>query len=199
MKRARFKSKASAKSPRKSGLTHKTDATKGRELMSCLGVLFALTNADVKKLLLARQSVDRDAETMAIVEGIEERWDEKWLFELDKGWDAIHRCLADGQLEFEGGEYPLNHCIFGGTQLYEADDYIIFLKSSEQVGDVAQALKEIDEMALRGRYLKIESDTYDGELGEDDFSYTWSCFEGLPEFFAKAAKAKRSVMFTVDQ
>ena len=167
--------------------------------MSCLGVLFAVTNADVKKLLLARESADRDAKIMAVIEDIEERWDKEWLFELDKGWDAIHRCLTNGQLEYEGGEYPLNHCIFGGAQLYDADDYIIFLKSPEQVADVALSLKEMDEVALRGRYLKIDAETYDGELGENDFSYTLSYFEDLPEFFAKAANAKRSVIFTVDQ
>ncbi len=167
--------------------------------MSCLGVLFALTNADVKRLLSARQAANRDEEVMAVIEDIEESWDEKWTFELDKGWDAIHRLLTDGQLEYENGIYPLNHCILGGIQLYDADDYTIFLKSPEQVVDVAKASKEINETVLRELYSRIDAETYDGEIGEEDCSYTWNCFEGLPEFFAKAAKAKRSVIFTVDQ
>jgi len=35
-------------------------------------------------------------------------------------------------------------------------------------------------------------------LSEEDFVYTWSSFEGLPGFFARAAKAKRAVLFTTD-
>ena len=167
--------------------------------MSCLGVLFALTNADVKRLLSARQAANRDEEVMAVIEEIEERWDERWTFEFDKGWDAIHRLLTDGQLEFENGVYPLNHCILGGTQLHDEDGYVISLKSPEQVVDVAKALEELNEARLRVLYFNIDAETYDGEVGEEDCGYTWSCFEGLPEFYAKAAKAKRHIIFTVDQ
>lgn len=167
--------------------------------MACLGVLFALTDADTKRLLSARQAVHRDEEIMAVIEDIEERWDTNWLYEAGKAWDAIHRCLTDGQLEYENGEYPLNLCVFGGTQLYDGDDYIIFLKSPEQVADVAAALKDIGEAALRERYFKIDAETYDGEVSEEDFGATWDWFQELPDFYAKAAKAKRSVMFTVDQ
>ena len=100
--------------------------------MAGRGVLFTITDTDVQQLLSARQATDADDEVMAVVEEIEERWDENWLYETDKAWDAIHRCLTDGQLEYENGEYPLNHCILGGTQLYAGDDYIISLKSPQQ-------------------------------------------------------------------
>ena len=33
-----------------------------------------------------------------VQEEIEEPWDEEWLLEMDKAWDAIHRCLTDGRL-----------------------------------------------------------------------------------------------------
>jgi hypothetical protein len=167
--------------------------------MSCLGVLFAITNADVKRLLAARQAAEPNEEVMAIMEEIEERWDEEWLHETDKAWDAIHRSLTDGQLTDDSGEYPLNHCILGGTQLYDGDGYILSLKSPEQVAAVAASLKPIDQASLRGSYFKMDGASYDGEMGEEDFDYTWDWFQGLPKFYDKAAKAKRSVLFTVDQ
>ena len=167
--------------------------------MSCLGVLFAINNADVERLLSARLTANRDEEVGAVIEEIEQRWAEEQLQEMDKAWDAIHRCLTDGQLDYENGEYPLNGCILGGTPLYDGDDYIVSLKSPEQVADIAAALKKIDEATLRELYFKIDADTYDGEVGEEDFQYTWAYFQALPQFYAKAAKANLSVIFTVDQ
>jgi hypothetical protein len=58
------------------------------------GVHFALTSADEARLAESRD----DANVMEIVEEIEERWDRDWLFQTDKAWDEIHRCLNDGTL-----------------------------------------------------------------------------------------------------
>jgi len=167
--------------------------------MSCLGVLFALESSDVERLLAAHQSADGDAAIMSVIEEIEESWSRDWLEETDKAWDAIHRCLTDGKLEFENGEYPLNLCILGGALLYNGDDYIVSLKTAEQVADIATALQKIDEATLRERYFKIDAETYDADVNEEDFGYTWACFQSLPTFYEKAAAAKRSVIFTVDQ
>lgn len=167
--------------------------------MGCLGVLFAVTDADVKALISARLTANRDESVMEVIETIEERWDEDWMQQTDKAWDAIHRCLSDGQLNYESGEYPLNHCILGGTPLYDGDDYIVFLKSPKQVADVAAAFKNLDEATFRERYFKIDAETYDGEVSEQDWEYTWGWFEGMSEFYEKAAKAQRMVLFTVDQ
>ena len=78
-------------------------------LMSCLGVLFALTDADAPRLLAAEGP---DA-VMSIVEEIEEKWDEAWLAQTDKSWDAIHRSLSNGTRFHDEGEYPLNRAILG--------------------------------------------------------------------------------------
>lgn len=167
--------------------------------MACRGVLFAITNADVRALLSARMAANRDEAVWEVIEEIEERWEEDWVMETDKSWDSMHRCLTDGKLEFENGDYPLNHCILGGTQLYDGEDYIISLKTPQQVRDVAAALKNIGEADLRKWHDKIERETYPGTVDEVNFEYTWSWFRGLPEFYANAAEAKRSVIFTVDQ
>jgi hypothetical protein len=42
------------------------------------------------------------------------------ILALGTAWDAIHRCLTDGELDPAGGEFPLNHAVLGGKQLHRA-------------------------------------------------------------------------------
>jgi len=129
---------------------------------------------------------------------ISKKSDEEWLYQTDKAWDAIHRCLTDGKLEFNNGECPYSMCILGGQLLYSASDYIIALKEPSQVENVSVALAKLDETWFRERYFSMAND-YGHPKSEDDFKYTWDWFKGLGEFFGKAAAAKRHIIFTVDQ
>lgn len=82
--------------------------------MGCRGVFFALDECNRKKLL----SASCDDEVLSIVtEEIEEQWDQEWLCETDKAWDAIHRCLSDGTLNI-AIKTPLAKCVLGGKHLY---------------------------------------------------------------------------------
>ena len=45
--------------------------------------------------------------------------------ELDKSWDAIHRCLTDGTLK--PGQPPLSLAILGGQRLDDGRDFIMSL------------------------------------------------------------------------
>lgn len=163
--------------------------------MSQRGVYFALALADVEAL---RGAID-DAALLAVVQDeIEERWDERWLFQTDTGWAAIHRCLTDGQLASDGGRHPLSACVLGGEQLYRGDDFIVSFLGPAQVADVAAALVPVDKEWLRARYDAIDSADYGMPTSDEDFEYVWSCFAGLPEFFGKAASAGRAMIFTVD-
>lgn len=159
------------------------------------GVYFALLPVDVEKL----RNAESDEQLRAVIQDdIEERWDEPWLFQTDKGWAGIHRCLTDGRLAYDNGEYPLRACVLGGEQLYEGDDFVVSLLPPEQVDDVASALAPIDKPSLRTRYDAIDPTEYGTQLSDDDFEYLWNCFVGLPAFFRKAASAGRAVVFTVD-
>jgi hypothetical protein len=111
---------------------------------------------------------------IAFVEEVEEGpdgegWDEEWVQETDKSWEAIHRCLTDGKLEW--GDTPFHKCILGSYNLYEGDDYIINYLSPEEVKSVAAAIKDIDRDELRRRYDAIDPADYNG-LVDDDFEYT---------------------------
>lgn len=165
--------------------------------MAARGVHFALTEDQYRKLTGAS---DDDAR-MEIIEEIEESWDEDNLAQSDKAWDAIHRCLTDGELTYEGGTYPLNHVVIGGDFILDDDDeYVACLVTPEQVPEVAQAVGAITREQLRRRYdTLIDPDDYDGEIGDEDFDYTWEWFTQVRDLFTKAAQRGRAVLFTVAQ
>ena len=163
--------------------------------MASRGVHFAITQEEYEKLM----NIQSDEELINFIQNeFEEKWDEEWLFETDKAWDAIHRSLTDGKLEWENGIFPLKEVIIGGKNIYKGDDYIISIVTPQNVPIVAKALEKIDKKILQQGYSQIEQSDYDEEVGEEDFEYTWSSFKGLPQLFSKASLAGRAVIFTVD-
>lgn len=163
--------------------------------MACRGVHFALSKPELLKLMQASS----DSEVLDVVEEIEDRWDEAWLYQTDTAWEAIHRCLTDGNLGFDNGEYPLKLCILGGARLYAGDDYVVSLKTHEDVSSLAESLPAITQEKLRHLYFSIRDSEYSPRISEDDFAYVWDWFNGLPDFYGRAAAGARSVIFTVDQ
>lgn len=161
--------------------------------MACRGVHFALTPDEAEKVASAQD----DEGLMSMIEEIEDRWDREWLVETDKAWDAIHRCLTDGTLAY--GATPLHKCVLGEANRHEGDGYIVNLLKPDEVKDVAAAIKDIDEAAMRRSYFAIDPGEYDTDPSEDDFGYTWENFVDLRVFFEKAARHDRAVVFTVDQ
>lgn len=163
--------------------------------MACRGVFFAITPEQADALL----ATDGDHDVMALIETIEETWDEDNLAECDKAWDAMHRCLTDGRLEYGNGPEPLNQCVLGPWQLHKGDSYIVSLVSAEKVREVAAALKGVSEGWFRQQYRTIVPSDYAPEYGEQDLDYTWDWFQSVRELYAKAAARGRAVIFTVDQ
>jgi hypothetical protein len=136
---------------------------------------------------------------MPLIAQIEETWEQPFVVESDKAWDAIHRCLTDGTLLYVSGEYPLNLCICGGQQLFRGRAYTVSFVSARQVKDVAEALDKVTKAWMRRRYSRIDPEDYNEvEMGEEDFSYTWENFLDVRRFYRRAAKAGRAVIFTVD-
>jgi hypothetical protein len=158
-----------------------------------LGVLFAITDGDLRLLKVAG---DDDA-VMEHVEAIEERWSQKWLAELDKAWEPIQRALDGGRLEFGPADAPAARAILGGELLTSGEDSIVTLVEPEDVPVVAAALAAIDREAFEAGYRTIDADAYP-ELGEDDLEYAWENFLDTRDLDAKAAAAGRAVIFTAD-
>jgi hypothetical protein len=137
-----------------------------------------------------------DKELMAFIGEIERQWDEKWLQQTDKAWDAIHRCLTNGELEY--GRFPLHNCILGRDNLHDGPGYIASFLEPKEVKEVAEAIKDIDRAWLRRKYDAIDTASYQGK-SDSDFDYTWHWFVLLREFYQKVAGAKRAMLFTAPQ
>jgi hypothetical protein len=163
--------------------------------VGCRGVLFAI---DQEELQALRQATS-DSEVQAVVAAIEKRWDERFLAETDKAWDAIHRSLTDGTLAWGNGSFPLNRCILGGEDLYQGEDYIVTLTEGHEVPAVAAALQQVTEADMRQAYDRLDPADYGPEWSEEDFEYTWSWFQQVRDLWSRAATAGRAVIFTVDQ
>ena len=167
--------------------------------MGCLGVHFALTEKEVEHL---RSLEDEEERVSHLQEEIEERYlggDKRFAAESDKSWDAMHRTLADGELTWDGGEYPLNHAVLAGELLYTDSDYIMSLKDPGQVREIASALTDITEDEFRRRYFAINGDSYGFPLSEEDFRCTWKWFQGVRTLYTRASKEGRYILFTADQ
>lgn len=164
--------------------------------MGCRGVHFALTQEQDENL--TGMIGNDEAISDYIMEEIEEQWDEAWLCETDKAWDAIHRCLTDGGLDIEPLS-PLHMAILGGRHLYSEDDYIVSYVDKADVPAVASQLNGITASWMKEKYFALNPDDYGMDPSEDDWEYTWSWFSELVKFYTKAAEDGRSVVFTADQ
>lgn len=160
-----------------------------------LGVHFAIDSETAGRLLAATD----DEEVAGLVEEIEQVILGVEDCGTDKAWDAIHRSLTDGGLEYGNGTFPLNAVILGGAQVYDGDDYIVSLLTPEQVRDVAVAIAEVGRDALGAGYERIDAEDYGPEFGDEDFEYTWENFRDLVPFFRRAAEEGKYVIFTVGQ
>lgn len=148
---------------------------------------------------------DSDTVIEIINEEIEDRWDTDWLQQMDKSWDAVHRCLGNGTLAVSQSATSAK-AVLGGQHLSSRSDWIVSYLAVSMVPKVAEALEPFAEVEFRRRYFSLRKKflwfdftDYDGPLNEEDFEYTWAYFEEMRTFFGKAAKAKRAVIFTVDQ
>lgn len=164
-------------------------------ILTALGVFFAITSEEAAAL---QQAADDDA-LIELVEQIEDAWDDDNLAECDKAWDAMHRLLTDGALEYGNGPEPLCHCVLSPHQLHEGDDYIVGLVAPDKVKEVARALAEVTQASFDERYRTVVPKDYAPEYGDEDREYTWEYFQALRDLYEKAANRDRFMLFTVSQ
>lgn len=166
--------------------------------MANLGVLFAIDEQTVKKLKAFGADEDRLDFLQEEIEATIMESEPGNFAELEKSWDALHRSLTGGQLEWNRGQFPLSHAILGGESIYGRDNYIMALKTPEQVHEISRAVQNLSKEQLRAAYGKINKREYE-EFSEDDFEYTWGWFEDSLAFWKNAAEQKKFVLFTADQ
>ena len=166
--------------------------------MACRGVFFALSPSQRDHLL----SLQTDREILDYIQvDIEAAWDKPHLYETDKAWDAIHRCLTDGSLTMVPSANPMGKLILGGRQLYsDTQTYIVNLIEANELPEISEALNGVTKEWMKARYDQLRETNYPQEfISEQDWEYTWDWFSGIPDFIVRAVQENRSVIFTVDQ
>ena len=117
---------------------------------------------------------------------------------LDSGtiWDAIHRCLTEGELDPAAGDFPLNHAVLGGKQLYKGTDSTAVLIRPDMTRFIADALDELDEDEVRKKFFALAGGTYKQPVDEKHFMQMWRMIQDLRVFFDAAAENLEAVVFT---
>jgi hypothetical protein len=152
--------------------------------MSCLGVHFALTHEEVQKLKSFQNEADR---LEFLEEELERAYFEKpgeWKAESDKAWDAMHRALANGKLDYRD-RGPLSYVVLAGEVLYTKDDYILSLKTPEKVKEVAHQVGLVTKDSFQEGYDRMPAKEYGFPKSAEDFEYTWEWFRGVAALYEK--------------
>jgi hypothetical protein len=118
------------------------------------------------------------------------------LLDTGTAWDAIHRCLTEGELDPAAGDFPLNHAVLGGKQLHQGQDYAAVLVRPDMTRFIADALGEVDEDDFRKRFLALSQHSYKQRIGEKEFIEVWLALQNLKVFFEAAAENMEAVVFT---
>jgi len=118
---------------------------------------------------------------------------------VDKAWDGIHRCLTEGGLGGEDGNYPLNAVVLGGLPMHRGSDYVVSFNTPAEVRDVAAALTDLDPEPFIARYWTLDPAEYGTAVDQGGLDYLTSYLGELTRFYQRAAQADRATVFVVDQ
>lgn len=162
--------------------------------MGRLGVLYALTEAELQKLL----DCPREERYEYMLEEIEETLlGTPRGCEVDKAWEGLQFCFCGGKWD-ETNEVPAN-IVFAGEFLVETEDDIMTLKRPEAVKNITAYLREHDlEAVIRENFPKIDEEAFWFPKTEDVLEHILGWSEGLLPFYENAVKEGCSVIFTVD-
>ncbi len=160
--------------------------------MSRLGMLYALTDADVEKL----RSVPEEERYDYMLNEIEESlFDTPRGCELDKAWEGIQYCLGGGKWD-ESNRVPAN-IIYGGEVLAETDEEIITLKNHNDVKEIVEYLRKNNlQEIIQKNFWNIDDEFRYKDDNGLDHTLGWS--EDVLTFYENALKENCQVIFTVD-
>lgn len=160
--------------------------------MSRLGMLYALTDAEVEKL----RAVPMEERYDYMLNEIEENlFDTPRACELDKAWEGLQLCLGGGKWS-EVNSVPTN-IIFAGEYLVDTEEEVITLKNGDDVKNIVEYLRQNNlEEIINRNFWKIDVDFQYKD--NDGLEHTLGWSEGIFQFYENALKENLQVIFTVD-
>lgn len=160
-----------------------------------LGVHFALSDSVAAELLDARGDDDKLG---AVVEDIEETGRSEFSCDTDKAWDPILCALSSTGYERVPENWPAYGVILGDEDLNaDTDDQLVTYLAPDRVAEVSSYLAEITESEFGARYDAMPLDDRNPEYGPDERRYAWGWLQEVADFFQRAARERRHVVFTV--
>ncbi len=160
------------------------------------GLLFAITESEISKI----KAINSDIDKIDYMQELEDKYYDEYperIAELDTSWEALHRALCDGALNRESGTYPLNHVILGGQNLLndENDDYYLIYKDLKHVLRISKALDSVSEKTIHKGFFKIDQNTYEYEVSEEEFELMMDWYPGVVEIYNLAVKQNLFILF----
>lgn len=162
--------------------------------MGRLGVLYALTEGELQKLL----DCPREGRYSYMLEEIEEPLlDTPRGCEVDKAWEGLQFCFCGGRWD-ERDAVPAN-IVFAGEFLVETEREIMTLKRPDAIGEIVAYLRGHDlEAVIHENFPKINEKAFWLPKTEEMPGYILSWGKRLLPFYENALKEGCSVIFTVD-
>lgn len=112
-------------------------------------------------------------------------------------WDPIHRALTEGRLDPQDGDFPLDHCVLGGRQLHNGEDFDAILIRPDIVPHIAAALHDIKREEFFANYMAIDAADYGKEPTEAEADQVWGTLKLIRQMYDGAAVEHAAVVFTV--
>lgn len=160
-----------------------------------LGVHFALSDRVAAGLLDARGD---DGRLAAVVADIEETSRSEFSCDTDKAWDPILCSLSSTGYQRAPENWPAYGVILGDEDLNtDTDDQLITYLNPGRVSEVAVYLAGITESDFGAGYDAMPLDARNLEYGADERTYAWGWLQDVMDFFQRAARDGRHVVFTV--
>lgn len=167
--------------------------------MSRMGSHRLVTEAQLSVL----RSFQSDAERLAYVdEEIDQRYDQSLGTDYDKAWSLLHSALqrsnpcSDYLDRTRNG--PASWAILGAEDIALTEQALVTSLGKWKVFRVSFFLRSITANDIRSR-LASAIETYGcRKLSLDDAEYAAEWFPRLKEFYRRAAKAHRPVLFVGD-
>lgn len=160
--------------------------------MSRLGMLYALTDAEVEKLRAVPMEERYDYMLNEIEESL---FGSPRACELDKAWEGLQLCLGGGKWS-EVNSVPTN-IIFAGEYLVDTEEEVLTLKNAGDVKNIVEYLSQNDlEKIINENFWKIDVDFQYKD--NDGLEHTLGWSEGILPFYENALKENLQVIFTVD-
>jgi hypothetical protein len=160
------------------------------------GAYLILKRDDSKKL----QSLEADSAVREYVDGLRQSKayrTEGLLVDCGDCWDPIHRCLAEGKLDPEAGDFPLNHFVLGGKRLYRGPGFHAVLIRPDIVPHVADLGRDFKRSDFHDRYFALDPADFGRSPCEREFDRIWGVFRQVQQLFDDAAADRAAVLFTV--